>query len=220
MNLNRIAVLSALLGLFFFVSTSAGLADISAVQGQLRALQLKLVGQKILLLQNAISEASHQQQQTLSVREENVTPEEMSRRIQNQISALESLVASLKPKILDEKTAQLEARISAIDAQIQVATGPRLAELQNELAAAVEEYNGLTQEVRGALEASLKERQVVALEEQLKLLQERVILLPRPTKPAPPDYSVLQDQVEKAQLKLLQAKMQAIQEKIRQVYSQ
>ena len=47
---NRAPILFALLLLLFFVSTSAGFASVSSIQEQLRAIQLKLIAEKVKLL--------------------------------------------------------------------------------------------------------------------------------------------------------------------------
>lgn len=225
MNFNRTALLFSLLIVIFFVSTSAGFANVSAVQDQLRALQLKLVGEKIKQLQEAILKVG---QPKPAAEQSPATPsaEELQRRIQTQIGALESLVASLKPREIEERTALLEARIDAINQEIQSATGSRLAELQTDLENALADYAALRQDVRSALDASLKEQQIAALRQQIRIMQEKVLLLPRsaPQTPAlssspfsPQQYSVLKAELEKAKLKLIQAQSNAIQEKINQL---
>lgn len=220
MNLNRTAVLFALLALLFFVSTSSGLADISAVQEQLRTVQLKLVGLKIKLLQEAITEVGKpdEVQQPVEVLEPVLSREELTQRIENQIVILESLITSLKPRALADRTAELEARIEAINQETKTATGERLEELARELEATLVDHQALQREVRDSLEVTLKERQVAVLQEQVNILQEKVSVLPHPAlreqQPVGSDYPALRDQIEKAQLRLLQAKMKAIQEKI------
>lgn len=224
MNLNRSALLVSLVALLFLVSTSVGFANVSAVQDQLRALQLKLIGQKIKQLQESILLVG-KEKPAVQASAPAPTAEELQSRIQTQIAALESLVASLRPREIEERTAMLEARIDAISAEIQSATGSRLAELQSDWESALADYAALRRDVRSALDASLKEQQIAALRQQIRIMQEKVLLLPRvaPQTPAlsssPPvsQYSVLQAELEKAKLKLIQAQSNAIQEKINQL---
>lgn len=224
MNLNRSALLVSVLALLFLVSTSAGFASVSAVQDQLRALQLKVIGQKIKQLEENILAAGKPKP---AAKEQSTEPttEELQSRIQTQISALESLVSSLQPRVIDERTAALEARIDAIAREIQFAAGPRLAQLQADLESALADYSLLRQDVRAALDASLKEQQIAALRQQIRALQEKVLLLPRvapPPSQAPAaqsqsQYPALQNELQKAKLKLIQAQSDAIQQKIDQL---
>ena len=164
MNFNRVAFILSFLILIFFVSTSSGFADISAVQDRLRVLQLQLVGQKIKQLQDQILQVGKSKPDAAaSPQAPAPSPEEMSARLQNQINALQSLVASLSPRALEERTAQLESRIAAINQELPTASGSRLLELQNDLASALADYNQLQQQVQDALEASLKTQQAAAL---------------------------------------------------------
>ena len=225
MNLNRAALLFSLLLLIFFVSTSASFANVSAVQDKLRALQLKLVGEKIKQLQEAILKVG--QSKLPAEEEESAKPtvEELQSRIQTQIGALESLIASLNPRVIEERAVLLEARINAINQEILGATGPRLSQLQSDLESALADYAVLRQDVRSALDASLKEQQIAALRQQIRIVQEKVLLLPRSVAqpyaaPAPSSssrYQVLQDELQKAKLKLIRAQSDAIQEKINQL---
>ena len=57
MSETRAPIIFALLMLLFFVSTSAGFADVSSIQEQLRGIQFKLIREKIKLLQEGIIEA-------------------------------------------------------------------------------------------------------------------------------------------------------------------
>ena len=218
MNLNRIAVLLALLVLLFFVTTSTGLADLSAIQEQLRALQLKLIKEKVRDLNSQVQQAAQfKPAPRVHSPEPALSAEEMSQRIQNEIAALDSVVSSLKPRAIDEEIKALDGRISAISKEIQAASGPRLVQLQSELQNILADYAALQEEVKNALEASLKEQQAALLREQIRRVQEKILLLPRPTQPTGTDKASLQvvnDQVQKAQLKLLQVQMRAIQEKI------
>lgn len=219
MNFNRAALLFSLLVLVFFVSTSAGLANLSAAQDQLRAIQLKLVGQKVRQLQDDILQFA-KSKPAVSVQSPTPTPEEMSQRIQTELAALESLVASLKPRVLDERIAALEARINAINQEIQSASGTRLQQLQVDLQVTLADYESLQQEVHDALDATLKEQQAAALRQQIKILQEKILLLPHQTSSSPPQFSTLQDQIQKTQMKLIQAQAAAIQQKIDQIKGQ
>jgi len=221
MNFNRAALLLSLLVLLFFVSTSSGLADLSAAQDALRALQLKLVGQKVRQLQDDILQFAKQGSVSSAPSSAPTpTPEGMSQRIQTELTALESLVASLKPRALDERIAALQSRINAISQEIQTATGARLQQLQADLQVTLADYEGLQQEVHDALDATLKEQQAAALRQQIKILQEKILLLPRQAPSSPPQFSTLQDQVQKVQLKLIQAQIVAIQQKIQQLQGQ
>ena len=221
MNFNRIALLVSLLLLIFFVFTSAGLADISAVQDQLRALQLKLVGQKVKQLQDQILQVGHPAPPAPApVAEPVLSPEEISRQIQNQIDALQSLVASLSPRAFDEQTAALEARISRINQAIQTAVGPQLAQLQNDLASALADYDALRLKVKSALDESMKEQQAAALRQQIRVLQEKILLLPKPVPQAPLQFAVLEDEIQKAKLKLVSAQMRAIRQKVDELKNQ
>ncbi len=221
MNFNRLALVISFLLLLFFVSTSSGMADVSAIQDQLRALQLKLVGQKVKQFQDQILQLGKSKPgAAVSSSAPAPSPEEMSVRLQNEITALESLVGSLQPRALEERTEELENRINGINQQIKSASGSALLQLQDDLSVALADYNQLQEQVQSALEASLKERQAAALRAQIQLLQQKILLLPRPVPQPTPQFSVLQDQIQKAQLKLIQAQAAAIREKINQLKAQ
>ncbi len=222
----------ALLLLFFFVATSASFADLTAVQGQLRDLQLKLIGEKIKLIQEKIYEVRRPKPETLAATK-TMTVGELSQSLEMQIKALESVVASLRPRILDEETARIEQRIAAINSELQTASGTRLLELQDELRKAAADYQNLQQAVRVALEDSIKERQAVVLREQIRALQGKLVVVqaeefgrgaaplapgvPVPSRAVTTPTQVVQGELEKAQLKLIQAQVKAIQEKILQM---
>lgn len=226
----------ALLLLFFFVATSASFADLTTVQGQLRDLQLKLIKEKIKSIQERIYEIGRPKPEIVStLTTKTLTVGELSQSLEAQINALESVVQSLKPRILDEETARIEQKIAGISQELRTATGSRLLELQNELQKAAADYEKLQLAVRQALEDSIKNKQAIVLREQIRAIQEKLIVLraqefgrtvvPAGVPPSAPVSSrtvttstqVIQAELEKAKLKLIQAQIRAIQEKIQQM---
>ena len=226
----------ALLLLFFFVATSSSMADLTAVQGQLRDIQLKLIGAKIKSIQEQIyglNLSPISAAPTVSGLQP-VTTGELSKSLGEQIVALEKVVTTLKPRLLDEKTAELEQKIALINQQLPTATGSVLWDLRAELQKVAVEYQNLQRYAKQALEDSIKERQAFVLREQIRSLQEKLTVLrvqefgrSNVVQPAPgipvvgPEVTtptqVVQAELEKAQLKLIQAQVKAIQEKILQI---
>ena len=132
----------ALLLLFFFVATSSSMADLTAVQGQLRDIQLKLIGAKIKSIQEQIyglNLSPISAAPTVSGLQP-VTTGELSKSLGEQIVALEKVVTTLKPRLLDEKTAELEQKIALINQQLPTATGSVLWDLRAELQKVAVEY--------------------------------------------------------------------------------
>lgn len=225
----------ALLLLFFFVATSASFADLTTVQGQLRDLQLKLIKEKIKSIQEKIYEIGRPKPETTStLAAKTLTVGELSQSLEAQINALESVVQSLKPRVLDEETVRIEQKIAVINQELPSATGVRLLELQDELQKAAVDYEKLQLAVRQALEDSIKNRQAIVLREQIRAVQEKLIVLRAqefgraavpPGAPSAPASSltvttptqVIQAELEKAKLKLIQVQIRAIQEKIQQM---
>lgn len=240
MNINNKALIVAFLLLFFFVATSSGFASISSVQEQLRLVQLKLIKEKIKLIQEQILGVGKPKSEPAPVSisapaAATMTVAELTKSLEVQINALESVVSSLKPKVLDEETARIERKIAAISKELQTATGDKLLALQNELQKATADYENLQQAVRQALEDSIKDRQAIVLREQIRGLQQKLTVLQVqdvgrvslvvPAAPNAPALSravttpaqVIQTELEKAKLRLIQAQVKAIQEKIQQM---
>jgi len=229
---NRTPLLFALLLLLFFVSTSAGFANFSAIQDQLRGLQLKVIGEKLKILQQGVLGVTTTPPKAASplpplVKE--ITAEELSATLKAEIKTLEGIVITLKPQAMDEEAVRIEKQLAEIQKEAASATGDELFALRERLSRLTSEQAALEQNVRKALEDSLKYRQVLIIRDQIKLLQEKVDVLPRaPTGPAaasvPATSSTgpskeqlteVQNSIDKLRLKLLQAQVKAIQEKIK-----
>lgn len=227
--MNRASLIFASLLLLFLVSTSNGFASISSIQEQLRDIQLKLIKEKIKLTEEKISEV----RKTIVLPPPPLPPErlmsrdELERTLKQQITVLESVVQSLKPKAIDEEAVRLEKFIQRLNEEIKTAEGERFEELQDEVSEALDDYADLQQQVRQSLEDNLKAQQAALIREQVKVLQEKVRALPReaprvvvvPTPKGSNEYEkaqvkLIQDQVEKIRLKILQEQIKAIQEKI------
>ena len=232
---NRAPIVIALLLLFFLVSTSAGFANISAVQDSLRSVQLKLIQEKIKLLQQGIIDAGKQQVKERAAGDEKRTAasalikaepnrEELAGTLERQITTLQSVIGSLRPRAIEEETARIEKRIGEIKEKVKTASGVVLRDLQDELNGLLAEYNALQDDVRSALAESITYRQALVIQEQVRAVQAKVQVLPRaqaaeiaPTKSTvATDAAVkgIEDQVEKLRLKIIQAQIKAIQEKI------
>lgn len=225
----------ALLLLFFFVATSASFADLTTIQGQLRDLQLKLIKEKIKLIQEKIYEIGRPKPEMISVSAApTMSVGELAKSLEAQINALESVVQSLKPRVLDEETARIEQKIAGINQELPAAIGNRLLELQGELQKAAADYQKLQLAVRQALEDSIKYKQAIVLREQIRSVQEKLVVLqaqefgrslvPAGAPSAPVSSQtittptqVIQAELEKAKLRLIQAQIKAIQEKIQQM---
>lgn len=220
MNNTRLHLVLALLFLLFFVSTSSGLANVSAVQEQLRGLQLKLIKERLKLVQEQILEASRRKVEE----EPPLSREELKARVENQIKALNDVVRDLKPRAIEEETSRLESRIVVINRELGIATGGRLRELQQELGGVLDEYAKIQGAVKQALKESLEQKQALLLQQQVRTLEEKIRLTPR-VAPAPiqrPEaltaederVKALRENIEKAQLRLLQEQSRVIQRKI------
>ena len=224
---NRAPLLFALLLLLFFVSTSAGLADISAIQDQLRSAQLKLIGEKLKLLQEGVlglRTAPAPPPAVASPATPEPTREELSRILEDQIKILQDVVASLRPKAIDEEASRIEQELTRIIGELKTASGDQLVVLRNQLDQLVAAHDTLTEQVRQSLEDSLKYKQALIISEQIRILQEKISTLPRPsTAPNPlvqeqnTTLMNIQDAIQKLQLKILQAQIKVIQEKVHQV---
>lgn len=237
---NRAPIVVALLLLFFLVSTSAGFAAISGVQDQLRAIQLKLIQEKIKVLQQGIIDAGKQQVKerevavaerrasavALAEKEKN-TPSrvELSAALERQIQTLQGVIGSLRPRAIEEETARIEKRIAEITAAVKTATGTALQDLQTELNDLLKEYNDLQEEVRKSLAESITYRQALVIGEQIRAVQAKVQVLPKAqaaeatvkkseTSTEATTVKAIEAQVEALRLKVIQAQIKAIQEKI------
>lgn len=236
---NRAPIVVALLLLFFFVSTSAGFATVSGVQDQLRTIQLKLIQEKVKLLQQGIVDAGKQQIKERETAEErrasaaalaekskNVPSRaELSAALEKQIATLRGVVGTLRPRAIEEETARIEKRITEITASVKTATGIALRDLQAELNLLLKEYDGLQEEVRKSLAESITYRQALVIGEQIRAVQAKVQVLPqaqaaakRPEADKPEasteTVKAIESQVEALRLKVIQAQIKAIQEKI------
>lgn len=227
-DFNSKSLLFSLLLLLFFLSTSAEFADISSIQKQLRVIQLKLIGEKIKLIQGEVSQIQPVRMPSFS-EESLLSRDELARRIEAQIATLESVVASLKPRAIVEETDRLEQRISQIREEIRIADGNRLSQLQEELVQIVYEYDNLQRDVTKSLEDTLKQKQVLVIQEQIKVLREKILMLPRETpmvvsRRVPQEdqtqLKIIEDAIQKAQLKLLQTQIRIMQDKINKVNAQ
>ncbi|TSD03895.1 MAG: hypothetical protein Greene071436_231 [Parcubacteria group bacterium Greene0714_36] len=232
---NRAPIVIALLLLFFLVSTSAGFANISGVQDTLRSVQLKLIQEKIKLLQQGIIDAGKQQVKERMADDEkraaSLAPikaepnrEELAGTLNRQIATLQSVIGSLRPRAIEEETARIEKRIGEITESVRTATGIKLQDLQTELNGLLAEYGALQEQVRVALAESITYRQALVIGEQIRAVQAKVQVLPTaqaavkaPAKSnAAADATVksIEEQVEKLRLRIIQAQIKAIQEKI------
>lgn len=229
---NRLAIILSVLLLFFFISTSEGFAQISAVQEKLRELQVKLIQVRVRALQEQIEEARQRRnleveearQQAVALPPVGRSREEIAQSLQNQIVNLQEIVRSLEPRLIEEETERLERRIREINAEISSASGERLRELRAELQTILTDYARLQDRVREALETSIQHRRAVILQNQLNVLQERILFVPRtptvaPVKPDPEaavkvQIGVLQEQIDAIRVKILREQAKLIQEKI------
>jgi hypothetical protein len=221
MEYKRATLVVASLLLLLLVSTSNGFANLSAIQEKLRDVQLKLVGEKIKLIQKQISDIGREKPAEPAP-EAQLSKEELASRIENQIKGLEALIKNLKPRVIEEETARLEKEIARIYLETRTATGERLLELQKELSAVLADYGKLQEQVKQSLEESLRHRQALILQEQLKVLKAKVGAIPTGT-PAPvpvkepaakKNFEAIQAELEKVKLKLLQTQAKEIQASI------
>jgi len=229
--MKRYHLVFSLLLLFFLVSTSNGFASVSAVQEKLREIQLKLISEKIKLIQGNIvdlgKKRSEQIPAPIPVKAAPVlTREELAASLKEQIVALEQVVVSLRPKVIEEGVTRIEKRIAEINEELKTADTARVRELQVELTVLAVEYSKIQQQISATINDAIKERQATILREQIRLLEEKVRTLPRPVSPSvvsagrKESLSAIQDQIEKIRLKILQAQMKSIQEKIQALRNQ
>lgn len=225
---NRAPLLFALLLLLFFVSTGSGFADISSIKNQIQSLQLKIIGEKLKVIQQGILgiDAGPPVMATLpsKVPVPEPTREELSRALEQQIQILQGVVARLQPQATAEEAARIEKRIAAIGEEVKKASGDKLISLQDEMADLAAQQNALERDVRQSLSDSIKYKQVQVIKEQIQVLQEKVATLPRPSTVLSPvaqeqntTVKDIQDNIQKLQLRILQAQVKVIQEKIRQI---
>ena len=222
MENNRAPILFALLLLLFFVSTSAGFADISSVQEQLRLIQLKVIGEKLKVLQKGVLNVTNALPPPVASVPTSASPtrEDLTQTLENQIRTLEGVVATLKPRAIDEEANRIESRIAQISAELKTAGGDALFSLEAELQNLVVEHAALQAQVKQQLEDSLTYKQAVAISQEIRTLQEKIITLPRAPVSAPKpatDAVGVKDTIERLQLKLLHAQVKALQEKVGQV---
>lgn len=228
MTENRAPLLFALLLLLFFVSTSLGFADISAIKNQIQSLQLKIIGEKLKALQQGVLgvDAGPPIAATppLKVSAPEPTREELSRALERQIQIVQGVVATLQPQAVAESAARIEARIAALGDEVKKASGEKLISLQDEMVDLAAEHDVLEREVRQSLSDSIKYKQVQVIKEQILVLQEKIATLPRPStvsnsavQQQNAALADIQDNIQKLQLKILQAQVKVIQEKIRQI---
>ncbi len=226
---NRAPFLFALLLLLFFVSTSAGFADISAIQDQLQIIQLKIIGEKLKAIQRGVlgiapTPPPPAAPPPQSPKADAPTQAELSRTLERQIQILQGVVATLQPQAISEEAARIENRIAEIGEEVKKATGDTLLALQDELARLAAQQDTLQQQIRVALEDSIKHKQTQFIREQIRVLQEKIAILPRPsTVPNPPvvqqnaTLMEIQDKIQKLQLRVLQTQVKVIQEKVLQI---
>ena len=236
---NRAPILFALLMLLFFVSTSAGFANVSGIQEQLRGIQLKLIREKIKLLQEGIIKAGQEQVAEREKKSEALMPvplvkdepnrEELSRILEAQVRTLQGVVATLRPRAIEEETARIEKRIGEIKEAVKTATGAKLRNLQEELNSLFNEYEALQTQVRESLAESITYRQALVIGEQIRTIQSKIQVLPReivkpvakaeaaPPPAVNPAVKAVEAEVEKLRLKVLQPQIKVIQEKINQL---
>ena len=236
MNETRVPIIFALLMLLFFVSTSAGFANISGIQEQLRTIQLTLIREKLKLLQEGIIEAGKQQvkerevskagQMSPALVKAEPNRDELARTLEAQIRTLQGVVAALRPRSIEQRTAEIEKRIGEIKEELKTAAGTKLAALQGELNGLLARYEELQEDVRQALVESITYRQALVIGEQIREVQAKVQILPQEAKAAPakvsppavdPAVRAVEAEVEKLRLRVLQAQAKAIQEKINQL---
>lgn len=237
---NRAPILFALLLLLFFVSTSAGFASVSSIQEQLRAIQLKLIAEKVKLLQQDIIKVGQEQvAEREAAREEQILPfaltadepkgEELARLLEQQVQVLEGVIAALRPRAIDEEARRIEQRIGEIKAELKDASGVKLLDLQTELNELLSAYEALQAEVRRSLTDSITYRQALVIGEQIRQIQAKAQVLPReipkpvvvpvsaPLPEVDPAVKAVEEQVEKLRLKVVQVQVKVIQEKINQL---
>src|SRR3989338_7604329 len=181
---NRTSLLFALLLLLFLVSTSAGFANVSSIQDQLRGLQLKIIGEKLKLIQEGILGIAPTPPEVAVIPPpvvQEMTPEQLAVTLQKQVQVLEGIIGSLKPQAMAQEAARIEKAINEVQKQVAGATGDELLALQERLTQLTEDQVVLEQSVRKSLEDSLKYNQALLIRDQIKVLQEKVNTLPHTT---------------------------------------
>ena len=223
---NRTSLLFALLLLLFLVSTSAGFANVSSIQDQLRGLQLKIIGEKLKLIQEGILGIAPTPPEVAVIHPpvvQEMTPEQLADTLQKQVQVLEGIIGSLRPQAMAQEAARIEKEISEVQKQVAGATGDELLALQERLTQLTEDQVALEQSVRKSLEDSLKYNQALLIRDQIKVLHEKVNTLPHtptgaavsvPPGPSQSQLQQVQDSIDKLRLKIVQAQIQAIREKV------
>lgn len=231
---NRTVLVIAALFLLFLVSTSAQFASISSVQEQLREaqlkLQLKIIGEKVLTLQGEVLKVGKEEIVAVSPLPEAVSREELEAGLENQIKMLETVVASLRPKAREEEIARIEQRVQEISQEVRTTNDEEaLQGLQAELEELVASQAVLQAEVGDSLAEELKRQQALLLQAKVRELQARIQNMPKEPsvsqaaqssgakKPDPATLRLVQDEIEKVQIRLLQTKAKAIQEQINSI---
>jgi len=190
-------------------------------QEKLREIQLKLIGEKIKLLQKQVTDVG-KEKPAEPAKEPELSKEELSARLENQIKGLEAVIKDLKPRVIEEETARIEKETALINVELKTATGERLVELQEKLSQLLVDYSKVQDQVKTALEESIREKQAFVLQEKLKVLRAQVNAVPTGT-PAPvpvkepaakKNFEQIQAELEKAKLKLLQTQAKEIQASI------
>jgi hypothetical protein len=227
MTENRAPLLFALLLLLLFVSTSAGFADVSAIRNQINSIQLKIIGEKLKALQQSVlgvDAGSPPVVATPPPKPPEPTREELAHALEQQIQVLRGVVTTLQPQAVAEEAARIEDRIVKIGDEVKTATGDHLLALQEEMMRLADAHAMLEREVRQSLADSIKYKQVQVISEQIRVLQEKITTLPRPStapESASPErvatLAGIQENIQKLQLRVLQAQVKAIQEKVAQV---
>lgn len=227
MTENRAPLLFALLLLLFFVSTSAGFANLLAIQSEVDVIQLKVIGEKLKAIQQKILgiDVGPPPVAVIPPKPLEPTREALSNTLEQQIQVLQGVVARLQPQATAEEAARIEKRIAEIGDEVNTVSGDGLLALKNELDGLIAQRDILEQQIRVALGDSIKYKQVQVIGEQIAVLREKIVTLPRQsTAPNPVatqerDATVkdIQDNIQKLQLKVLQAQVKAIQDKVKQI---
>lgn len=231
---NRATLVIATLFLLFLVSTSSQFASISSVQEQLREaqlkLQLKIIGEKILTLQGEVLKVGKEEVVAVSPLPEAASREELEAGLENQIKMLETVVASLRPKAREEEIARIEQRVQEISQEVRTTNDEEaLQGLQAELEELVASQAALQAEVGNSLAEELKRQQALLLQAKVRELQVKLQTTSRAPSVSqaaqssgakgfdPATLRLVQDEIEKVQLRLLQTKAKVIQEQINKI---
>lgn len=229
-SLTLLAVLVTLFAVFIFSAGDGLASSISAIQERLRDLQVKVIKEKLKLLQGKVLDLGKEKPKDERPPAEPQPPtiEELSRSLEAQVKALEDVIRALKPRAVVEETARLEKRIAEINQELRTAGGSRLLELQEELKIVLKDYENLQKNVREALEESIKEKQVGLIREQIRVVKTKIqdlMLAPKKVSvppPVSPDESaqkaqieLIQEQIRAVQLKVIKEQIKVIQERIK-----